>query len=758
MATDNFDITTLVIGQTQKETTINDAFFEFDALTTGAEALANSPSITTNGTVYMIDTAPTGAFDPNTNDEHANKLAIRINGGWVFKTIQSGFTVWNIAVGTLYRHDGTNWQEVTLGGGGGGGTLGIGTLDLLHVRDEQAANTDAGTFTSGAWQTRALNTVKTNEISGASLSSNQMTLPAGSYEIDASAPAYKVVDHKARLWDTTGSAMLIIGSSETTNTGTDGETQSWSTVRGQFTLTVESVLELQHRCDTTFATIGLGRAVNLDTQLEVYAEVRIRRIQPVLTSPGLPFKGALVNKSGNQSLSTGTFTALSFDQETYDVGDWHDNVTDNTRMTVPAGITKVRITGGAQYAGNSTGRRFLLVHKNGSAFADSPTLILNATSGNTDALAISSNVIEVVAGDYFELVGLQDSGSALNVEAANSTWFGIEAIEAIAPSTRPRGALVNQVTSFSLPNNTTTTATWDNEIYDTDNIHDNVTNNSRLTVPTGVTHIRLTGAYRDESNTTGWRFVQLRKNGGSVPGLSNVSHGASGANSHFLNLSSPVLEVIAGDYFEMQLFQNSGSTRAISGDNFWFAMEIVEPAIVAGGAGKQEIWIPVSQMEPTVTAGCAAFAVVESVAGQPDQHVLGFDTTTKEHAQFLLPLPKRWDKGLISFQAFWTHQGGQTGGLDGVVWALQGLALADDDAYATAFGTAIVVTDDKATGDDLFVTAESAAVTIAGTPGNNEMVVCDISRDVDDAADDLDIDAQLVAIKVFYTSDKSTDD
>ena len=158
--------------------------------------------------------------------------------------------------------------------------LGVGAtpLPLLHVRDEQTANTDAGTFTSGAWRTRALNTSKTNTITGASLASNQITLPAGTYEIEASAPAYKCVSHKARLQDTTGAATLIVGSSETSNTGSDGETQSNSVVRGRFTIAVESVLELQHRCSSTFATMGLGRAGNLDSLVEIYAEVIIRKV------------------------------------------------------------------------------------------------------------------------------------------------------------------------------------------------------------------------------------------------------------------------------------------------------------------------------------------------------------------------------------------------------------------------------------------------------------------------------------------------
>jgi len=180
--------------------------------------------------------------------------------------------------------------------------------------------------------------------------------------------------------------------------------------------------------------------------------------------------------------------------------------------------------------------------------------------------------------------------------------------------------------------------------------------------------------------------------------------------------------------------------------------------LTASSVGLQTIWVPAAAMQPTVSNGCAALANVETVAGQPDQHVLAFDTAADEHAQFEIAFPKSWDEGTITFRVFWTHQGGQTGGLDGVAWGLQGVALSSGDAFATAYGTAIVVTDDQVTGDDIYMTAVSAAVTIAGTPAEADLTVFRIFRDVSDAADDLDIDAQLVGVQLFYTTNAATDD
>ncbi len=148
-------------------------------------------------------------------------------------------------------------------------------IQVLHVQDQKAANTAGGTFTSGAWQTRTLNTVVTNTITGASLASNQITLPAGTYDVEASAPAAIVGRHKCKLYDTTGAADLLIGTSEVCTEATNVENRSF--LRGRIVLSVQSVLELRHRCATTYAGGGFGVESNFGV-IEVYADVLIRKI------------------------------------------------------------------------------------------------------------------------------------------------------------------------------------------------------------------------------------------------------------------------------------------------------------------------------------------------------------------------------------------------------------------------------------------------------------------------------------------------
>jgi hypothetical protein len=155
---------------------------------------------------------------------------------------------------------------------------GLRTSQLLHVRDEKAQNTAGGTFTSGAWQTRVLNAVKTNTISGASVASNQMTLPAGTYWVEASAPAWIVTGHQAKLYNITDASDILVGYSVNgANNGAVANADlTRSDVRGLFTISGTKVIELQHRCNTTQATNGFGPAVNIST--EVYSDVIIWKV------------------------------------------------------------------------------------------------------------------------------------------------------------------------------------------------------------------------------------------------------------------------------------------------------------------------------------------------------------------------------------------------------------------------------------------------------------------------------------------------
>jgi hypothetical protein len=67
------------------------------------------------------------------------------------------------------------------------------------------------------------------------------------------------------------------------------------------------------------------------------------------------------------------------------------------------------------------------------------------------------------------------------------------------------------------------------------------------------------------------------------------------------------------------------------------------------------------------------------------------------------------------------------------------------------------VTDTFITAGDVHWTAESSAITIAGSPAENDLVLFRVRRVPADAADTLGVDAKLIAIRLFIATNAKND-
>jgi hypothetical protein len=146
-----------------------------------------------------------------------------------------------------------------------------------------------------------------------------------------------------------------------------------------------------------------------------------------------------------------------------------------------------------------------------------------------------------------------------------------------------RGALVTKAADQTTANYTAgALIAWDAETYDTDNIHDNSTNNTRLTVPAGASYVQLSGCVTISSATSGDQLsLMLLKNGvQTFPGLGRNRFNTKTTSSS-INITSAILPVTAGDYFELFLIVETDTSVTVAKDTTWFAMEIVE----RGGTG-----------------------------------------------------------------------------------------------------------------------------------------------------------------------------
>ena len=132
-------------------------------------------------------------------------------------------------------------------------SLAAAAFDYLQYRDQKAQNTAGGTFTSGAWRTRDLNT-----------------------EVSDSGPAAVVNRHQARLQNVTDATTVLTGTTEYTYVNAGDGSQSRSLIEGRFTIASAKAFEIQHQCQTTAATGGFGVAANFTT--EVYTVVELWKI------------------------------------------------------------------------------------------------------------------------------------------------------------------------------------------------------------------------------------------------------------------------------------------------------------------------------------------------------------------------------------------------------------------------------------------------------------------------------------------------
>lgn len=158
------------------------------------------------------------------------------------------------------------------------------------------------------------------------------------------------------------------------------------------------------------------------------------------------------------------------------------------------------------------------------------------------------------------------------------------------------------------------------------------------------------------------------------------------------------------------------------------------------------IWLPASAGIPRTTSG-SGVGSYESTTNKINYDTLEFDSAADEFAQWIIKMPDEWNGGTVKVKVAWT--GTATDTTDDVIFAVAGVSLANDDAIDGAFGTAQSVTDTLTAALDLDESAATAAITIAGA-GAGEYVVLQLSRDADNASDNLSVDAMVLGITVQY--------
>ena len=116
---------------------------------------------------------------------------------------------------------------------------------------------------------------------------------------------------------------------------------------------------------------------------------------------------------------------------------------------------------------------------------------------------------------------------------------------------------VTKVAGQSIPSGSTTTLVFDAERYDTANMHDNSTDNSRLVAPVDGIYT-VTAQVGWAANTTGVRELFIDTADGRVAADGGVPN-----NIAFRRTLTTQVRLRAGDYVEARVFQSSGAPLLI---------------------------------------------------------------------------------------------------------------------------------------------------------------------------------------------------
>jgi len=158
---------------------------------------------------------------------------------------------------------------------------------------------------------------------------------------------------------------------------------------------------------------------------------------------------------------------------------------------------------------------------------------------------------DTLAGGGLGAVDLR-LGSVGGSEVANSSLGASELSHSI-PAAR-----VTRSSAQAIPDSQNTSLAFDQERYDTADVHDNATNNSRLTAPVPGIYAVTAQFTWGGSAGSGSRFAGLMKNGSTLIARSQELPGDDDENI------TTQVRLVAGDYVEVLVLQTSGGSLNVA--------------------------------------------------------------------------------------------------------------------------------------------------------------------------------------------------
>lgn len=196
-------------------------------------------------------------------------------------------------------------------------------------------------------------------------------------------------------------------------------------------------------------------------------------------------------------------------------------------------------------------------------------MLVKKIDSSVNAVIVDPNGGETIDGQTD--VNLLSRYQTLELISDGTNWISVSSLNNVDF----RGALVKKTAVQSISNNTWTAATWTTTLYDTDSIW-SIANSERLTVPAGVKKAKIHTVLRFPAFATGvfGASIYHASSAGIKWYVTQTRNTTASTFAQVLNVASPVLPVVAGDYFMVEVYQSSGGAINLEADSSRFGMEI----------------------------------------------------------------------------------------------------------------------------------------------------------------------------------------
>lgn len=194
------------------------------------------------------------------------------------------------------------------------------------------------------------------------------------------------------------------------------------------------------------------------------------------------------------------------------------------------------------------------------------------TNSMATAIDAKGDLIVGTGADTFARLAVGGTnGHVLTVDSGEAT--GMKWAAAAGGASFSGASVYKNNTAQSVANATTVAATFDTEAFDTDSYHSTSSNTSRFTIPSGKDgKYLLLGRVTYVANSSGVRQGRLLKNGNLIAVNTDTTPGSGGGQNIEV---SGIYSAVAGDYFEVAYWQNSGgSLNSEAGGEFYDAFFI----------------------------------------------------------------------------------------------------------------------------------------------------------------------------------------